>query len=145
MRDDLIPIAPDGKRLTREEFAQKYWRDEFEDRAYRFIHMEVDDGPDEWAQLLINNIRALQNARSDDKKMMQWWVLDQLSMKQAADEGKDFPGVDAAKNPANDQPTKKVKRSNAPVDATLLERHPFLFILLGLLVGFIFRSLLELL
>lgn len=49
------------KKLTEEEFADKYWRGGIEEYVYQFHTMHIEDGMDERQQLLINNDRALFN------------------------------------------------------------------------------------
>lgn len=47
------------RKLTREEFAQKYWHENDPDYIYQYHTMDIEDGRDEREQLIINNIRAL--------------------------------------------------------------------------------------
>ena len=68
MREDTS--FADGK-LTREEFAQKYWKGGDPNYIYQYHTMDIEDGRDEREQLIINNIRALWNARTFDREF-QW-------------------------------------------------------------------------
>lgn len=57
------------RKLTREEFAQKYWKGNDPNYVYQYHTMEIEDGRDEREQLLINNIRAL---REQLKRLMDY-------------------------------------------------------------------------
>ena len=56
------------RELTREEFAQKYWKGGDPNYIYQYHMMDIDDGQDEREQLIINNVRALYEMRAFDKR-----------------------------------------------------------------------------
>lgn len=56
-------------KLTREEFAAKYWKGGDPNYIYQYHTMDIEDGRDEREQLLINNIRALWNMLRAFKRM----------------------------------------------------------------------------
>ena len=144
MREDIVPIAP-GEKLTREEFAQRYWSSSHPIQPHQYVWMDIDAGRDEIEQLILNNIRALHNELYADVEFLLELIYKKCSTEQPPESRKDFHGRDAAKKPADDQPTKKVQRCKAPVDATFPELHPLLFTLLGLLTGYILGALFKIL
>lgn len=144
MQEHIFPIKT-GKRLTDEEFAQKYWEGGKLDKVNQYIWMDIDEGRDEHEQVFINNIWALMLISVNDWKDMQKWVLEQIQIlaEETADRNEDFLRCKTTQKPAKGQSAKEVKRSKAPVDASLFERHPLVFTLLGVLIGFVLRLLFE--
>lgn len=53
------------RKLTRKEFAAKYWKGGDPSFIYQYHTLTIEDGRDEREQLLINNIRALWSALKD--------------------------------------------------------------------------------
>jgi len=56
MRKDT---AFSDRKLTREEFSQKYWKGGDENYIDQYHTATIEDGRDEREQFIINNIRAL--------------------------------------------------------------------------------------
>lgn len=139
IRNDLFFISSDGKKLTRDEFVQKYW-----DFGKDYIRMDVEVGRDEIEQLIVNNLEALWNEHLTGMRDLVELTYKRCLGEQAADEGKDFSGREAAQEPANEQPEKKEKRIKAPVGTTKHRVFQFLFMLLGMLIGFLLLLLFEL-
>lgn len=53
------------KKLSENEFSDKYWKGGIEEYVYQFHTMHIEDGLDERQQLLINNDRAIWKLLND--------------------------------------------------------------------------------
>lgn len=62
----------EDKKLSENEFSDKYWKGGIEEYVYQFHTMHIEDGLDERQQLLINNDQAI------------WKLINNLIQKQSA-------------------------------------------------------------
>ena len=73
-----------NKKLTMEEFADKYWMGGDSDYVYQYHTAGIEDGRDEREQFIFNNIRALYNLHNGLIDDMHKANADALRLKRSA-------------------------------------------------------------
>lgn len=61
------------RKLTPEEFGEKYWKGNDREFVDQYHTMTIEDGRDEREQLIINNIRALWNLNKGVLRIKCWF------------------------------------------------------------------------